>query len=440
MISVLVSAPSRDNLASLYVSQHVAALPRAADLCQNGRMVNLPRLMLALAALALVSPGATAQTIETAGPARIVDGDTIEIGARAIRIHGIDAASSLTYQLAQSDGNELPAQQVVPGVSPVFLKKLSAITESALTTDKKLSDVDSLVRSYGWPSTPPAIAQVVAAARIKILAQKTKPAELVAGEIPCDHLTIDFNSRQQWYWGGKPFGVPFEQWTVSSFNALKARIAACGNPDSQGLINYLEYSVGKPMAEREAEADRTKELLDELAAIVRDQKNPTQRLAAIDDFLRRLKWAAPPEVHQEIERAKAVAQVEERAAESAQFEATRQQEEANNKANAGGVQESSELGIFIQFSTSYYVANYCAENDAFFTAEEVDHLKAALQSTFDAMHLSQEKKDAAWNHIQATAPAQLAGLTDEDCASEKRAYALIWPQVFAPTNPVENPF
>lgn len=348
-----------------------------------------------------------------------------------------DPASSLTYQLAQSDGSEVPAQQVVPGVSPVFLKKLSAITESASTTDKKLSDVDSLVRSYGWPSTPPAIAQVVAAARIKILAQKTKPAELFAGEIPCDHLTIDFNSRQQWYSGGKPFGVPFEQWTVSSFNALKARIAACGNPDSQGLINYLEYSVGKPMAEREAESVRTKELLDELAAIVRDQKNPAQRLAAIDDFQRRLKWVAPPEVEREIRRAKDVAQVEERAAESAQFQARRQQEEANNKAN---VQEREELAIFIQFSASYYVANYCAEHDAIFTAEEVDRLKAVLQATFDAMHLSQEKKDAAWNHVQATTPALLVSFTDEDCASEKQAYALIWPQVFAPTNPVENPF
>lgn len=54
-------------------------------------MVNLPRLLLALAAAALLAPGAIAQTIETAGPAVIVDGDTIEIGAQAIRIHGIDA-------------------------------------------------------------------------------------------------------------------------------------------------------------------------------------------------------------------------------------------------------------------------------------------------------------------------------------------------------------
>ncbi|MGX9144692.1 hypothetical protein [Mesorhizobium sp. 128a] len=355
-------------------------------------------------------------------------------------IYVSDPASSPSYQLVQSDENALPAQQVVPGVSPVFLGKLSAITESASTSDKKLSDIDSLVRSYGWPSIPPAVAQVVAAARINILAQKTKPADLVIGGIPCDHLTVDFNSRQQWYSGGKPFGIPFEQWTVSSFNALKARISECGNPDRQGLINYLEYSVGQPMAERETEAVRTKELLDELATIVRDQKNPTQRLVAIDDFLGRLKWAAPPKVEQEIERAKAVAQVEERAAESAQYQATRQQEEANRKANAGEDQESEELAIFTQFSARYYIANYCAEHDAFFTAEEIERLTAELRSTFASMHLSQQKKDAAWNNVQAAAPAQLAGITEEECASEKRSYALIWPQVFAPSSPAENPF
>ncbi|TGQ43688.1 MULTISPECIES: hypothetical protein [unclassified Mesorhizobium] len=345
-------------------------------------------------------------------------------------------SSSKMDLVAQSESDE----QVVPGISPVFLAKLSAITEDASPTDKKLSDIDSLVRSYGWPSTPPAIAQVVAAARVKILAQKTKPADLIVGEIPCEDVTIDFNSKQQWYPGGTPFGIPFEQWTVSSFNALKARISECGNPDGQGLISYLDYSVGNPMAEREADSDRTKELLDELAAIVRDQKNPTQRLAAIDDFLRRLKWAAPPEVEREIERAMAVAQVEERATESAQSQATRQREEATIKIDDAALQEAQEVTIFRQFSTKYYVANYCAEHDAFFTAEEVERLRAELQSTFAAMHLSQEKRDAAWNHIQATAPAQLAGVADEDCASEKRAYALIWPQVFAPTSPVENPF
>lgn len=38
-------------------------------------MVNLRRFLPVLVALALVAPGATAQTIEAAGPARIVDGD-----------------------------------------------------------------------------------------------------------------------------------------------------------------------------------------------------------------------------------------------------------------------------------------------------------------------------------------------------------------------------
>lgn len=57
-------------------------------------MVNLRRFLPALVALALVAPGAAAQTIEASGPARIVDGDTIEIGHQAIRIHGIDAAET----------------------------------------------------------------------------------------------------------------------------------------------------------------------------------------------------------------------------------------------------------------------------------------------------------------------------------------------------------
>ncbi|MFZ5674435.1 MAG: thermonuclease family protein [Pseudomonadota bacterium] len=55
---------------------------------------SLAPLICVLLALALLIPGAAAQTIETAGPARIVDGDTIEIGHQAIRIHGIDAAET----------------------------------------------------------------------------------------------------------------------------------------------------------------------------------------------------------------------------------------------------------------------------------------------------------------------------------------------------------
>lgn len=55
-------------------------------------MVNPPRpLLLAFAAVTLLAQGAAAQTIEASGPAVIVDGDTIEIGPQAIRIHGIDA-------------------------------------------------------------------------------------------------------------------------------------------------------------------------------------------------------------------------------------------------------------------------------------------------------------------------------------------------------------
>ncbi len=54
-------------------------------------MVNFPRILLTLAASGLLIQGAAAQTIEASGPAVIVDGDTIEIGPQAIRIHGIDA-------------------------------------------------------------------------------------------------------------------------------------------------------------------------------------------------------------------------------------------------------------------------------------------------------------------------------------------------------------
>lgn len=366
-------------------------------------------------------PGATSSTRETID---ISDGQSL----------------SSFDQLAQSDENEVEEHQVVPGVSPKFLAKLSAITQSASSPDQKLSEIDDLVRSYGWPSTPPAIAQVVAAARIKVLAQKTKPADPVVGEIPCEHLTIQFNSKQQWYAGGDPFGIPFEQWTASAFNALKSRISSCGNPDGPGLIKYLDYSVGQPMAEREAETVHTEALVDELDAIVRDQKNPTQRLAAIEDFQRRLNWAAPPQVEQAIKRATEAAQDEERASENARFQAARQEEEAKASTDADSLQETQELTLFTRFSANYYVANFCAEHDAYFSTEDVERLKAELQTTFASMHLSQDKKDAAWRNVQATAPAQLAGITENDCAAEKRSYALIWPQVFAPSDPVENPF
>lgn len=52
------------------------------------------KLLLALVAVALLGFGAAAQTIEASGPARIVDGDTIEIGHQVIRIYGIDAAEA----------------------------------------------------------------------------------------------------------------------------------------------------------------------------------------------------------------------------------------------------------------------------------------------------------------------------------------------------------
>lgn len=73
------------------MSQRVAPLPQAARCWQDGPVVNFPRILLTLAASALLIQGAAAQTIEASGPAVIVDGDTIEIGPQTIRIHGIDA-------------------------------------------------------------------------------------------------------------------------------------------------------------------------------------------------------------------------------------------------------------------------------------------------------------------------------------------------------------
>jgi endonuclease YncB( thermonuclease family) len=50
------------------------------------------RASLLALVLGLAVPAATVidcQAMELAGPARVVDGDTLEIGTQAIRIHGI---------------------------------------------------------------------------------------------------------------------------------------------------------------------------------------------------------------------------------------------------------------------------------------------------------------------------------------------------------------
>lgn len=67
------------------------------------------RVLLAALALALVTPAAAT---DFNGPARIVDGDTIEIGSRLLRLHGIDAPETgqtcerggATYDCAQEAG------------------------------------------------------------------------------------------------------------------------------------------------------------------------------------------------------------------------------------------------------------------------------------------------------------------------------------------------
>lgn len=354
-------------------------------------------------------------------------------------------------------------------------------------------------------------------------------------KIPCDHLTVDFNSKQKWYGEGEPFGIPYKEWTVILFAALKARISQCGNPDGQGLISYLEYSAGNPIAEREAEEDHTKELLDKLAAIVRDQKDPLQRLADIDAFSQQLKGSASPEVEREIEQARNNATSERREAYLKEQQLKTQREEANRASAAENDQtaqlnpdegeaeedqvipgvspvfmaklsaitdktitpdeklaeidalvksygwpftppaiakvvydarqkimdeknrhndqpesandldlshksEDDQLGTFMAFSGKFYVAQYCAENEAFFTSDDVSRLKVEFQKLFSSMTLSQAKRDAAWQIIQNVMPTQLAGMTAEECAAEKQSYLFMWPQIFAPDHPVENPF
>src|SRR5438552_13568624 len=51
-------------------------------------------LLLALVLAASAATAIDCQAMEVAGPARVVDGDTLEIGSQAIRIHGIDAPES----------------------------------------------------------------------------------------------------------------------------------------------------------------------------------------------------------------------------------------------------------------------------------------------------------------------------------------------------------
>lgn len=204
--------------------------------------------------------------------------------------------SSISDQVAQSDENETEEPQVVPGVSSVFLTKLSAITESAASPDQKLSDLDALVRSYGWPSTPPAIDKVVTEARRKIALEKNA------------------NSDTQ-----KPY--PYA-----------------------GDIDLSQ----KP--------------------------------------------------------------------------------------------EDEQLGTFAAFSGKFFVAQYCSDNGAFFTPDDVERLKSEYQKIFSTMTVSQEKKDAIWQRIQAVGPTQLAGITGEACAAEKQSYLFMWPEVFAPTDPIANPF
>lgn len=102
--------------------------------------------------------------------------------------------------------------------------------------------------------------------------------------------------------------------------------------------------------------------------------------------------------------------------------------------------EEEQLRAFMMFSTKFFIAQYCSDNEAFFTSDDVERLKSKYQKIFSTLTLSQEKKDAIWQKIQAVGPTQLAGMTAQECAAEKQSYLFTWPDVFAPSNPVENPF
>lgn len=102
--------------------------------------------------------------------------------------------------------------------------------------------------------------------------------------------------------------------------------------------------------------------------------------------------------------------------------------------------EEEQVMAFTMYSSKFFIAQYCSDNEAFFTSDDVERLKSKYQKIFSTMTLSQEKKDDIWQKIQAVGPTQLAGMTAQECAAEKQSYLFTWPDVFAPSNPVENPF
>ena len=63
-------------------------------------------LTLALSLATFAATAIDCRAMEIAGTARVVDGDTLEIGAQSIRLHGIDAPeASQTCQLPNGTGD-----------------------------------------------------------------------------------------------------------------------------------------------------------------------------------------------------------------------------------------------------------------------------------------------------------------------------------------------
>ena len=75
-------------------------MPDGQPILQDMRLVAVLSTIVVLICIASVESAET----ETAGTARVIDGDTIEVSGQRIRLHGIDAPEH--KQMSQRDGEE----------------------------------------------------------------------------------------------------------------------------------------------------------------------------------------------------------------------------------------------------------------------------------------------------------------------------------------------
>jgi hypothetical protein len=62
--------------------------------------------------------------------------------------------------------------------------------------------------------------------------------------IPCEEVTLEFNSRQRWEPGFVQYGIQYEAWTPEAFDMLRDRALECSNPDAQSFGAYIRYLEG----------------------------------------------------------------------------------------------------------------------------------------------------------------------------------------------------